>query len=364
MPANRYANVTEDELRRFLSGGNIARIDPEAATAYSEMFPSLAGQLQPWMPQSTPTPAPGTTPTTGEPPPGTTGTASTGGPEDLGLWEELFNATQSAQQRANLGRIPGAEGLEQQSSSIIAQLLNPPQVFGDVSRRAAEVGAGRGIPGSEAAFGTGLRMTDEERLRRIALGQQMLTGAYARNPAAELPDIYRSIITPAQQAELDYRNRELALRAELGRRGLDQRQIELEIERDKWEWQRNRLEQVSFGTSAGPGGGGRITGDMLANPELRASLARTGTIDARQLADALTQGQAPGFVPAGSGYGGGQGGGTIIDALGNVQNFDFGATDFWDLINGAGVESGGEFDVVQPGMNVSEPDPLYAWEGP
>lgn len=149
------------------------------------------------------------------PPPGRTTTTTTPGdrlavlPPEFQLWDQLNDLIQTRNRRDLASRIPGAEGLELQSSGIISQLLNPPTVFADVSRRAAEVGAGRGIPGSEAAFGAGLRMTDEERLRRMALGQQMLTGAYARNPTANMPDILQTVITPEEQAEIDARNRAL-----------------------------------------------------------------------------------------------------------------------------------------------------------
>jgi hypothetical protein len=108
-----------------------------------------------------------------------------------------------AQRQANLARIPGEASLEALSSADIAGLLNPPAMFPDVTRQAAEVTAGRGIGGSAAAYGTGLRMTDEERLRRMQLGQQMLSQATARNPAAPLVDPTRFVITPYQQAELD-----------------------------------------------------------------------------------------------------------------------------------------------------------------
>lgn len=99
--------------------------------------------------------------------------------------------------------VPQARELEQASSTGIAGLLSPPDMFPDTNRRAAEVTAGRGIAGSSAAFGTGLRMTDEERIRRMALGQQLLSGAYARNTPLT--------ITPAQQAAIDLQNRQLDL---------------------------------------------------------------------------------------------------------------------------------------------------------
>lgn len=109
----------------------------------------------------------------------------------------------------NQSRIPRGAELEGMSSDAIAGLLDPPDMFPDTNRRAAEVTAGRGIGGSAAAYGTGLRMTDEERLRRIALGEQLLTGAYGRQPAVG-PEWFG--ITPYQQAQLNQQNRLYDLR--------------------------------------------------------------------------------------------------------------------------------------------------------
>src|SRR3990172_535767 len=72
----------------------------------------------------------------------------------------------------NLARIPRGAELEGMSSDRIAELLNPPAMFADTDRQAAELGAGRGVPGSASAFGVGLRLTDEERLKRIGQGEQ------------------------------------------------------------------------------------------------------------------------------------------------------------------------------------------------
>ena len=101
-----------------------------------------------------------------------------------------------AQQAINQARVPNSAALEQQSSTDIAGLLNPPALFPDTSRRAAEVAAGRGVAGSGAAFSTATRMTDEERLRRIALGEQLLSAADARNPGAPFVDPTKFGITP------------------------------------------------------------------------------------------------------------------------------------------------------------------------
>lgn len=131
------------------------------------------------------------------------GAGSVGGPAvGLADYPAVYNMLNSLQQGANLGRIPGEPGLEAQSSADIAGLLNPGTSFPDVNRQSAELAAGRGVPGSAAAYGTGLRMTDEERLRRIALGENLLSGATARNPSAPLPNVRDFVLTPYEQAQL------------------------------------------------------------------------------------------------------------------------------------------------------------------
>lgn len=99
--------------------------------------------------------------------------------------------------------LPNAQELDTILSQRIKELLNPPGTFADTSRQAAELAASRGVPGSAAAFGTGLRMTDEERLKRIALGEQFMSSGYSRN----LP----MTVTPTQQEEIRLKERELAL---------------------------------------------------------------------------------------------------------------------------------------------------------
>lgn len=106
--------------------------------------------------------------------------------DPLELIDSLNASNRVAQSESNAARIPNSRELEQQSSDAIAALLNPPAMFADTNRYAAETGAGRGIGGSSAADSTGVRMTDNERLRRISLGQQFLSAADARNPGAAI----------------------------------------------------------------------------------------------------------------------------------------------------------------------------------
>jgi hypothetical protein len=128
----------------------------------------------------------------------------------LGSYGDIYSKLNALQQTANLGRIPGAADLESESSKRIAELLNPPALFTDTSRQAAELGAGRGISSSAAAYSGGLRMTDEERLKRIALGESLLTGAYGRNPTAVLPNVADFGISESQAAELNARKQALS----------------------------------------------------------------------------------------------------------------------------------------------------------
>lgn len=190
MPRNRYT-MTEDQVLNALTQG--ATPMPGAAQAYSEMFPNLADQLTPWMPQTTTPAAPAAT----TPPPATTIDPTTT-PTDPNPFSQVFP-----------GR-PGGDAVDEQINQQIQELLNPPAVFADVSRRAAEVGAGRGISGSEAAFGTGLRMTDEERLRRQSMGQELLTSRETS---------YRAYQTLTNQArELDLKEQQINADIALGNR--------------------------------------------------------------------------------------------------------------------------------------------------
>lgn len=106
--------------------------------------------------------------------------------DPLAAASSLTGGNIAGQQAANAARIPNDPALESQSSSQIAALLNPGSFFPDTDRMAAEQGAGSGVPGSGAANSSGVRMTAAEQLSRIALGESLLSGADARNPAAQV----------------------------------------------------------------------------------------------------------------------------------------------------------------------------------
>lgn len=127
--------------------------------------------------------------------------------------------------------VPNQAALDTTLSGQIASLLSPGNLFPDTSRQAGELAAARGIPGSSAAYGTSLRMTDEEKLKRIALGEQLMSSMSGRNQA--------NVISPYQQASL----------------ALQQQQLELakQAEARAAEWQ-NFQRSLSFLTSGGSGG--------------------------------------------------------------------------------------------------------------
>lgn len=106
--------------------------------------------------------------------------------------------------------IPNQTALDTTLSTQIAGLVNPGNLFPDTSRQAAELSAARGVPGSAAAYGTGLRMTDEERLSRIALGEQLMSSMAGRNQA--------NVISPTQQATLALQQAQLKLEQEQAQR--------------------------------------------------------------------------------------------------------------------------------------------------
>lgn len=134
-------------------------------------------------------------------------------------------------------RIPRGNELEGMSSDTIADLLNPPDFFPEVDRRSAELASGRGIAGSPAGFGVGLRMTDDEKLKRIALGQGFLTAASGRNPAIDPQFLFQ---TPQQKAQL-----------ELDKQRLDLQKKAQELENELKRLQIRNLSTVSVGFASG-----------------------------------------------------------------------------------------------------------------
>jgi hypothetical protein len=137
--------------------------------------------------------------------------------DDFGLTGGLGNVSSvlTGLQGTNLNRIPNGANLEMQSSDVIQGLLNPPDMFPEVDRMSAELGAQRGVGGSASSFGVGLRMTDEEKLKRMALGEDFLTKAFGRQPTVGTEDITPFIVTPFQERELELKRQELELQKKI-----------------------------------------------------------------------------------------------------------------------------------------------------
>lgn len=229
----------EDEVRRRLQGG--ARPSAANAQEYLAAYPGLADVLTPFLPQAAAIPG---APTIGTAPGAPTGVSS-----------------------ASPGVSPGGvANFNPQFNDIIAGLLNPPAQFADTARRAAEMGAGRGISGSTAAFGAGLRMTDEERLRRQALGAELLTGRETSEREFRVLDLRGQELELQRQkieADIALGNRTAANSEALAR---IQREL-AELERDKFNLQRTIQGTLGRATDASgnPTGPASLTGDQLLN---------------------------------------------------------------------------------------------------
>lgn len=180
-----------------------------------------------YVPPATPGPATaGTSPLTTQPSTPYPQIPNFGLPDLQQLTAALNQTMQQGFQQAAQNRIPGQAGLEQESSSQIQQLLNPPAFYPEVDRRSAETAGLLGMPGeAPASDARNIRMTREEQLRDIGLGQQFLTAALGRNPIgpqydpsglanylAQLPQRRAEMLTQQQQfAAQQQQARDLAL---------------------------------------------------------------------------------------------------------------------------------------------------------
>lgn len=133
-----------------------------------------------------------------------------GGGGSTGTAASVNAQNRANQLLANQGRIPGAAGMEEQSSSMIAdQLMGkiPEDVLAMLGQGAGQraVSSGMiGAPASEAAYRRALGLTS---IGQQEAGQKNLSAAYARNPAAPLYNAGELVITPYQQAQLDLTRR-------------------------------------------------------------------------------------------------------------------------------------------------------------
>src|SRR6266705_396948 len=169
------------------------------------------------------------------------------GETPVGTGYEALLGSASRTVPATTSSYQGGIGPEALASTDIAGLLNPPALFPDTSRQAAEVAAGRGIAGSGAAASTAVRMTEDERLKHIALGNQLLDAQTGRQSTLG--------ITPIQQAQLN----------------LQQQQADLA--RKYQEFYINRLNTPNITYSGGVGGRGGGPAASVAPPPAYSNMA-------------------------------------------------------------------------------------------
>src|SRR5512138_3446229 len=121
-----------------------------------------------------------------------------------------------AQQKANASRIPGATGLEKQSSTNIADALAgklPADVINQIAQASAERGVGTGNPMGASTSADLLKAIGLNSLQLQNTGQSWLDQALGRNPAGQVANTQALVTTPAeaerlalarQQQELNY----------------------------------------------------------------------------------------------------------------------------------------------------------------
>ena len=157
------------------------------------------------------------------------------------LTQLVDQLNQNSQTAANAARIPNNPALEAQSSANIGSELAgqlPQDVITQMQQQAAERGVATGSPGSDNSNGAYLRALGLNSLALQQQGQQNLSAADARNPAAPIFDPTSQLLTPYQQGQLNYQN---------GLLGLD--------------WYR-----ALTGQGGGAGGGGRSSTGTMPSP--------------------------------------------------------------------------------------------------
>lgn len=140
-------------------------------------------------------------------------------PYNVQLADIINRVNREAQKQANLARIPGAAGLEEQSSENIQDLLAGrlsssylENLYTNLAQQWGGRGYGVDTPALNAAALRAIGITTEDLQKR---GQEQLTAAYDRNKPAPLFDISSMLTTPsvysttaANRATLEERARE------------------------------------------------------------------------------------------------------------------------------------------------------------
>lgn len=110
-----------------------------------------------------------------------------------------------AQQKANASRIPGAAGLEKQSSTNIADALAgklPADVINQIAQASAERGVGTGNPMGASTSADLLKAIGLNSLQLQGQGQSWLDQALGRNPSGQIANTQALVTTPAQAESL------------------------------------------------------------------------------------------------------------------------------------------------------------------
>lgn len=110
-----------------------------------------------------------------------------------------------AQQKANASRIPGAAGLEKQSSTNIADALSgklPADVINQIAQASAERGVGTGNPMGASTNADLLKAIGLNSLQLQGQGQSWLDQALGRNPSGQIANTQALVTTPAQAEQL------------------------------------------------------------------------------------------------------------------------------------------------------------------
>lgn len=229
----------------MVSGYNAPITAPIFGTGLPEFNPYPSGGGGAWFPSSSPTV------------PGANNPNALIAPQqnleslpDITALTEAINALNlQAQQAANMGRIPGEQGLEQQSSNLIGQQMQG-QVPADVQNLLRQQGAEQNVSTGRDSQTAYLRALGLTSLGQQQQGQQNLSAAVARNPVAPLFDPTHMLITPYQQGML----------------GLEQARIAAGLT--------NRLAPRMSGGGGGgySGAGGTAMGPVATNPNLGSML--------------------------------------------------------------------------------------------
>lgn len=165
-----------------------------------------------------------------------------------GLTTNINNMLLAGTKAAQGARIPGGPALEQKSSDVIGQELGggvPDDVIKLLQQQSAEGAPGTGV-NPQAAYLRALGLTSIEQQQR---GEQNLSAATARNPAAPIFDPATQLLTPGQAGNLalGQQQQNLAAQSEADRVALENARLALESSR------------LTGGGGGGGGYGGQVT---------------------------------------------------------------------------------------------------------